>query len=205
MFSWMMLVGPGDESSLILHSNSIQILQHNQNLSRCSCIDVDLSHTWQVKSRQSGTQKQLPALNGNSHGACRATVHRINATNPSCSHTSGSPGTAWETPNSSRPIPPRPRLSGLKLLFTSLPARVYYPFILHSFPLTHLITGSGTALLLQEAQEHLCCVIIRESSYLRAVFRAPQGVFDAQTAEIMLTSLSRTYKAVISNDAPFLW
>lgn len=40
---------------------------------------------------------------------------------------------------------------------------MYYSFIRHSFPLTHFITGSSTTLLLQE---HLCCVIITESSCL---------------------------------------
>lgn len=77
---------------------------------------------------------------------------------------------------------------------------IYYTF----FPLTHLITGSSTTLLLQEAQEHLCCVIIIDSSYRCAVLIALQWTNDDQTAEIMLTSLSGIFKA-ISGDAPFFF
>lgn len=75
----MMLVAPGDEFGRIFYSNSAQTLQHDQNLSssRYSCIDVESSHTWQMKSSQNGAPKQLPAVNRHSRGASPATVHRI--------------------------------------------------------------------------------------------------------------------------------
>lgn len=181
-------------------------VQHNQSL-----FSVQLQLRWYwfstlLMEEEYIKQKQRPAVNWESPGACWAAVQRISVPNPSCYKSNSSHlrqhGTALTALNGSRRlIPPLDQSCRLQ---NDCPRRCQRECIIHLLHILSLWVIWLPALArhyFYRRHRSISAVQLSQNHRMSEPFGGPcSDRLMIKTAEIMLTSLSRFYKPVISGD-----
>lgn len=182
-------------------------VQHNQSL-----FSVQLQLRWYwfstLPMEEECIKQKHPAVNWESHGACWAAVQRMSVPSPSCYKSNSSHlrqyGTALTALNGSRRlIPPLDQSCQLQ---NDCPRRCQRECIIHLLHILSLWLTWLPALArhyFYRRRRSISAVQLSQNHRMSEPLGGPcSDRLMIKTAEIMLTSLSCSYKPVISGDAP---